>query len=145
MDIAEMHLVGPFQHFGGRGVFLVEESLAAAGKNQQVGIVAGGVALHFLQPVDDRKRLMQGRSIFSQTAKQAGQAVARLGIVSQVIGVIRVLREPDGLFPEVFGQFVLAQMIIGVALPVIALAFGKLSGLTQAVCQTLDPCIISCL
>ena len=88
---------------------------------------------------------MQGRSIFSQTAKQAGQAVARLGIVSQVIGVIRVLREPDGLFPEVFGQFVLAQMIIGVALPVIALAFGKLSGLTQAVRQTLDPCIISCL
>ena len=56
-----------------------------------------------------------------------------------------MLREPDGLFPEVFGQFVLAQMIIGVALPVIALAFGKLSGLSQAVCQALDPGIVSCL
>ena len=60
----------PLQHVGSRGVLFVEVSLATACKNQQVGIVAGGVAMNFLKPVDDGKCRIQGGSILRIATKQ---------------------------------------------------------------------------
>ena len=48
-------MVYPITFGSCRRVFLIKVNLAAVGENQQVGIVAGGVAMDFLQSVDDRK------------------------------------------------------------------------------------------
>ena len=38
--------------------------------------------------------------------------------------------------PEVLRQLALTQLVVGIALPVIALTLGKLTGLSQAVCKS---------
>ena len=130
LNIADVQPVGTLQHVGGRGVFLVEVGLAAAGKNQQVGIVAGSVALDFLQTVDDRKCRVQGSSIFCVSAELAGKIAGRLGIIEQVVGIRRILCDLYGLLPIRLCQFALSHLVAGIALPVIALTIRNLSGLS---------------
>ena len=137
-----MHLIGPLQHIRSGSIFLVQVCLGAAGENEQVGIVAGGVALDFLKPGNDGSRGMEGGCVFCISAQLAGKIAGRFGIVDQVIGVVGILRDPNGLLPEVFSQFPLAQLIVGITLPVIAFSLGKLSGLSQAVGQGVEPVVV---
>ena len=80
-DVAEVHLVGTLQHVGSCGVFIVEVGSAATGEDQQVGVVAGGVAMEFLQSVEDGERRVHGGCIFCVTTELAGQVTGRFGIV----------------------------------------------------------------
>ena len=135
LDILQMLVVGTLETVVSRITRLSETSLTTADIDQQVHVVAGGVALQLLEFGRCGYGALQSSLVVATHGQEVGQSAGTLrkGIHIGILALLRSCLQRS--LPIELGHTLLVQSVTGIAQPVVSLLSRQLTRLLQTVCQ----------